>query len=169
MIEKKVKESEVGFSAWELVIVVAIIGVLLMIAGPNFVKFQRSLKMSEEKTQLAAAYTAMQIQKLEKDPTKANEILNQMSSKYPDFRVPAILPDADPKQSASDVKIGILEYRIGKLEETIKDASSSQPSWWILLLVIPGISAMMGRLLNPLFDYLGAHLKSKAQETLEKK
>ncbi len=158
-----------GFSALELVLVITAIVVLVLISGPQLVMFQKSSKMAEEKSRLAAEYTALKLQQLESDPTKFNEILAQMSTKYPDFRVPTISQSSDPKQTTSDVKIGILEYRISNLEKANKEVSNSQPSWWILLLVIPGISAMMGRLLNPLFDFLGAHLKTKTQEALEKK
>jgi type IV pilus assembly protein PilA len=50
--------NEKGFSLIELMIVVAIIGVLSAIAIPNFQKFQSKAKTSEAKTSLAAIYTA---------------------------------------------------------------------------------------------------------------
>lgn len=46
-----------GFTLIELMIVVAIIGVLAAIAIPNFLKFQAKSKMSEAKTNLGAIYT----------------------------------------------------------------------------------------------------------------
>lgn len=49
-----------GFTLVELMIVVAIIGVLSAVAVPNFKKYQAKAKTSEAKVQLAAAYTAMQ-------------------------------------------------------------------------------------------------------------
>lgn len=49
-----------GFTLVELMIVVAIIGVLSAVAVPNFKKYQAKAKSSEAKVQLAAAYTAQQ-------------------------------------------------------------------------------------------------------------
>ena len=51
---------ESGFTLVELMIVVAIIGVLSAVAVPNFKKYQAKAKTSEAKVQLAAAYTAEQ-------------------------------------------------------------------------------------------------------------
>ena len=52
--------SQDGFTLVELMIVVAIIGVLSAVAIPNFKKYQAKAKTSEAKVQLAAAYTAQQ-------------------------------------------------------------------------------------------------------------
>lgn len=56
---KLVKKAS-GFTLVELMIVVAIIGVLSAVAVPNFQKYQAKAKTSEAKVQLAAAYTAEQ-------------------------------------------------------------------------------------------------------------
>jgi type IV pilus assembly protein PilA len=56
----KKQASEAGFTLVELMIVVAIIGVLSAVAVPNFKKYQAKAKTSEAKIQLAAAYTAEQ-------------------------------------------------------------------------------------------------------------
>ena len=50
--------NERGFTLIELMIVVAIIGVLSAIAVPNFQKYQAKSKTSEAKLQLSAAYIA---------------------------------------------------------------------------------------------------------------
>jgi type IV pilus assembly protein PilA len=49
-----------GFTLVELMVVVAIIGLLSAVAIPNFKKYQAKAKTSEAKLQLAAAYTAEQ-------------------------------------------------------------------------------------------------------------
>jgi type IV pilus assembly protein PilA len=49
-----------GFTLVELMVVVAIIGVLSAVAIPNFKKYQAKSKTSEAKLQLSAMYTAQQ-------------------------------------------------------------------------------------------------------------
>lgn len=56
-----------GFTLIELMIVVAIIGILAAIAIPNFVRFQARSKQSEAKTNLKALFTAQKSYYGEKD------------------------------------------------------------------------------------------------------
>ena len=56
-----------GFTLIELMIVVAIIGILAAIAIPNFVKFQCRSKQSEAKGSLKAIYTAEESYRAEQD------------------------------------------------------------------------------------------------------
>jgi len=55
---KKLHNRKGGFTLIELMIVVAIIGILAAIAIPNFLRFQLKAKSSEGKTNLAAIRTA---------------------------------------------------------------------------------------------------------------
>lgn len=57
---RKKLASNAGFTLVELMIVVAIIGVLSAVAVPNFKKYQAKAKTSEAKVQLSAAFTAQQ-------------------------------------------------------------------------------------------------------------
>ncbi|MFL5319161.1 MAG: prepilin-type N-terminal cleavage/methylation domain-containing protein [Myxococcaceae bacterium] len=56
-----------GFTLIELMIVVAIIGILAAIAIPNFIRFQAKSKQSEAKTNLKTVYTSQKAYFGEKD------------------------------------------------------------------------------------------------------
>ena len=58
MFQLMKKKNTKGFTLIELMIVVAIIGILAAIAIPNFLKFQAKSKQSEAKTNLKGIYTA---------------------------------------------------------------------------------------------------------------
>ncbi len=63
MTKRKLK----GFTLIELMIVVAIIGILAAIAIPNFIKFQARSKQGEAKTNLKSLFTAQKTYFAEKD------------------------------------------------------------------------------------------------------
>jgi type IV pilus assembly protein PilA len=62
-----IKKLQKGFTLIELMIVVAIIGILAAIAIPNFIKFQARSKQSEAKANLKAIFTAEKAYFQEKD------------------------------------------------------------------------------------------------------
>jgi type IV pilus assembly protein PilA len=59
--------SKKGFTLIELMIVVAIIGILAAIAIPNFLRFQAKSKQSEAKTNLGSIGTTAESYRVEKD------------------------------------------------------------------------------------------------------
>lgn len=66
-IHKMQRSKEKGFTLIELMIVVAIIGILAAIAIPNFLRFQAKSKQSEAKTNLGAIGTTAEAWRAEND------------------------------------------------------------------------------------------------------
>ena len=62
-------KSQKGFTLIELMIVVAIIGILAAIAIPNFLAYQAKAKQSEAKVSLGAIFTSVVAFQAESNPT----------------------------------------------------------------------------------------------------
>lgn len=66
-MKARLMKSQGGFSLIELMIVVAIIGILATVAVPNFQRFQAKAKQTEAKTSLSGIYTGQQAYRAEWD------------------------------------------------------------------------------------------------------
>lgn len=67
MMQKMVRTNQKGFTLIELMIVVAIIGILAAIAIPNFLQYQLKAKTSEAKTNIGSIRTSQEAFKAEHD------------------------------------------------------------------------------------------------------
>ncbi len=72
---KLLKKKEEGFTLIELMIVVAIIGILAAIAIPNFLRYQAKAKQTEAKSNLGSIYTSQITYNAETD-TYSNAFTN---------------------------------------------------------------------------------------------
>ena len=64
---QKMRTNQKGFTLIELMIVVAIIGILAAIAIPNFLQYQMKAKTSEAKVNLGAIKTSLEAYRAEND------------------------------------------------------------------------------------------------------
>jgi type IV pilus assembly protein PilA len=88
------KNSKSGFSLVELMVVVAIIGILATIAVPNFQRFQARAKQSSAKTELSGIYTAQ----------KAFYV--EYNSYTPDLQLAGFVPEGIQLNGAGGVTAG---------------------------------------------------------------
>ena len=89
-----------GFSLIELMVVVAIIGILATVAVPNFMKFQAKAKQSNAKVELAGIYTAQKAFQIEYETFHSNlTVVGYIPDGYPmTGTCPAAAPTAGSRR-----------------------------------------------------------------------
>lgn len=87
-----------GFSIIELMVVIAIIGVLATIAVPNFQKFQAKAKQTNAKVELTGIYTAEQA------------FFTEFGTYHTDLASIGYIPDGIDGTAATAVPAGLLRY-----------------------------------------------------------
>jgi type IV pilus assembly protein PilA len=114
-----------GFTLIELMIVVAIIGILAAIAIPNFLRFQAKSKQSEAKTNLGGIFTAETAYFAEKNA-------------YADLNLVSWAPTGTPKYRYT---LGTAANDLGDLTVTVNAAAWNGVTPAISVATPPGFTA----------------------------
>jgi len=129
--------SSKGFTLIELMIVVAIIGILAAIAIPNFLRYQAKSKQSEAKTNLGAIGTNAEAYRSEKD-TYITDFTGlgwtpQGKTRYSYFYGTGTIAATDPAGAGTDtdsitgVGVGATSFTAGASGNIDTDATHD---WW---------------------------------------
>jgi len=135
------KKGKKGFTLIELMIVVAIIGILAAIAIPNFLRFQAKSKQSEAKTNLGGIFTAQtsyfsehnlfgDFTQIAWSPVGSKQIYTYFSGAGDNKPPPVIAAEAwvgTPAPAMSNVSpVGFTSGAIGNI-----DADTTLDSWYV--------------------------------------
>ena len=134
--------SKKGFTLIELMIVVAIIGILAAIAIPNFLRFQAKSKQSEAKTNLGGIFTAQTSYFAEHNlygtfndiawaPVGTKQIYTYFSGTAGDSKAPPVIAASawvgTPAPAVSNVApVGFTAGAIGNI-----DSDATLDSWYV--------------------------------------
>ncbi len=126
-----------GFTLIELMIVVAIIGILAAIAIPNFVRFQARSKQSEAKTNLKALFTAQKAYYGEKDAYLTDgSIIGWAPEQGNRYRYDIGGTTAWTRPGAVTGSYGVILQDTTRIASTIATAATSIPSGLTALGVV---------------------------------
>jgi prepilin-type N-terminal cleavage/methylation domain-containing protein len=124
-----------GFTLIELMIVVAIIGILAAIAIPNFIRFQARARQSEVNTNLKSLFTGLRTQQ-RKPPNRirATSFAPERGNRYSYHLdnacgVYEIRTGIDAQQNDDDVCIGVDTFKFAGFPEFFPVVVPAQATW----------------------------------------
>jgi type IV pilus assembly protein PilA len=124
-----------GFTLIELMIVVAIIGILASIAIPSFMRFQARARQSEVNTQLKSLFTSLRTQQRMPDnnmhgtgfsPDRGNRYSYHLENECSTYEARDTL---DAVSHAKDTCIGADSARFPDFPDTFEVVQVASPSW----------------------------------------